>query len=115
MIAIVLVGLLAWFVVLPLLRSHDEVEVSEGGEDPERADLEAHKEATYRQIRDAEIDHKQGKLSDGDWERTDNELRAEAIEILKRLDKLDKADKARLAERARAAKPDPPATDSVDR
>lgn len=93
-IALVLLGALAWFAGAPLRRTHDDVEESEGGEDPERADLEALKEATYRQIRDAEIDHQQGKLSDSDWERTHAELRQEAIELLKKLDKLEKAEKA---------------------
>ena len=72
----------------PLLRSEAEVEEKEAGEDPERADLEAAKESKYRQIRDAELDREQGKLSQADWERADAELRGEAIEILKRLDEL---------------------------
>ena len=50
------------------------------------ADLEARKEAIYRQIRDAELDREQGKLSQADWSRQDTELRREAIEILKQLD-----------------------------
>lgn len=98
LIAIVLLCALGWFASAPLRRSNEEIELAEGGEDPDRADLEALKEATYRQIRDAEIDHKQGKLSDRDWERTDSELRSEAIELLKRLDKLEKAEGAPGAE-----------------
>ena len=47
------------------------------------AELEARKEAKYRQIRDAELDREQGKLSQEDWRRQDAELRREAIEILK--------------------------------
>ncbi len=50
------------------------------------ADLEARKEAIYRQIRDAELDREQGKLSQADWKRIDAELRREAIAILKRID-----------------------------
>ena len=56
-------------------------------EDPAIADLEARKEAKYREIRDAELDRAQGKLSEADWRRQDAELRREAIEILKELDK----------------------------
>ena len=52
----------------------------------ERAELEALKEAKYREIRDAELDYRTGKLSDADWRALDRTLRAEAIEILKRLD-----------------------------
>ena len=44
------------------------------------------KEAKYREIRDAELDHAQGKLSEEDWRAADAELRAEAIEILRELD-----------------------------
>jgi cytochrome c-type biogenesis protein CcmF len=51
------------------------------GEDPE---LEALKEAKYREIRDAELDHAAGKLSDRDFALLDAELRKEAVEILDR-------------------------------
>ena len=54
-----------------------------------RADLEAEKEGKYREIRDAELDYRMGKLSEADWRTLDAELRAQAIDILKRLDKLD--------------------------
>ena len=49
--------------------------------------MEARKEALYRQIRDAELDRAQGKLSNGDWRRLDAELRREAIEVLRALDR----------------------------
>ncbi len=55
----------------------------------ERAELDALKEAKYREIRDAELDHRMGKLSEGDWRVLDRELRAEAVHILRRLDALD--------------------------
>jgi hypothetical protein len=51
-----------------------------------RAELEAAKEAKYREIRDAELDYRTGKLSDADWRAMDRSLRAEAVELLKRLD-----------------------------
>ena len=51
--------------------------------DPE---LEALKEAKYREIRDAELDHAAGKLSDEDFALLDAELRKEAVEILDRGD-----------------------------
>ena len=47
-------------------------------------DLEALKEAKYREIRDAELDHAAGKLSDQDYALLDAELRSEAVEILDR-------------------------------
>ena len=65
----------------PLARAEDPAEA-------ELADLEARKEAKYRQIRDAEADHASGKLSDEDFKRLDRELRGEAVDILKKLDRL---------------------------
>ena len=52
------------------------------------AELEAAKEAKYREIRDAELDHRMGKLSREDWRAVDSDLRAEAIVILSELDRL---------------------------
>jgi cytochrome c-type biogenesis protein CcmF len=49
-----------------------------------RTELEALKEAKYREIRDAELDHAAGKLSDEDFALLDAELRNEAVEILDR-------------------------------
>ena len=53
----------------------------------ELAELEAAREAKYREIRDAELDHRTGKLSDADFEAIDRTLRAEAIEILHAIDR----------------------------
>jgi hypothetical protein len=81
---IVLAAIVAFVVVRPLLRGDESV----AGDAAEREELEAAKEAKYREIRDAELDHEMGKLSDEDWRRVDRELRGEAIEILRRLDAL---------------------------
>jgi hypothetical protein len=62
------------------------------GEDvrDDRADrleeLEARKQAKYREIRDADMDFKTGKLSDEDHRALDRQLRAEAMEILRAID-----------------------------
>jgi uncharacterized membrane protein len=56
--------------------------------DAELAELEARKDAKYREIRDAEADRAAGKLSDEDFRRIDRELRREAIEILKQIDRV---------------------------
>lgn len=61
----------------------------ESRQQAERDDLEAQREAKYREIRDAELDHQTGKLSKEDWRALDRELRAEAVEILRKLDELD--------------------------
>jgi cytochrome c-type biogenesis protein CcmF len=49
-----------------------------------RTEADARKEAKYREIRDAELDHAAGKLSDEDFALVDAELRREALEILDR-------------------------------
>ncbi len=51
------------------------------------AELEAAREAKYRELRDAELDHRTGKLSDEDYAELDTALRAEAIEILRGIDR----------------------------
>jgi hypothetical protein len=56
----------------------------------ELANLEAAREAKYREIRDAELDHRTGKLSDADYEALDSTLRAEAVEILHSIDTITK-------------------------
>jgi uncharacterized membrane protein len=55
----------------------------------DRAELEALRDAKYREIRDAELDYRTGKLSEDDWRVLDRTLRAEAVEVLKRLDRLE--------------------------
>ena len=51
----------------------------------DRADLQAAREAKYREIRDAELDYRTGKLSREDYAAVDGTLRAEAVDILDRL------------------------------
>ncbi|MFT3863311.1 MAG: cytochrome c-type biogenesis CcmF C-terminal domain-containing protein [Solirubrobacterales bacterium] len=47
-----------------------------------RTEADELKEAKYREIRDAELDHASGKLSDEDYAILDAELRKEAVELL---------------------------------
>ena len=82
--AVVLAAIVAFVVTAPLRRA----EVQERVVDDRRAALEAAKEQKYRDIRDAELDYRMGKLSEEDWRAADRELRAEAIEILHQLDKI---------------------------
>jgi hypothetical protein len=83
--ALLLLLIAVGFVVARPLFGVDETDVHAGVVIEE---LEAAKEAKYREIRDAELDHRMGKLSDEDWRRLDRELRAEALEILRRLERL---------------------------
>ncbi len=62
--------------------------VDEAAESADRADLEAARDAKYREIRDAELDYRTGKLSEADWRVMDRSLRAEAVDILRALDDL---------------------------
>ena len=82
---VVLVAIVAALLWLPLSRRG----VEERREETMLAELSAAKEAKYREIRDAELDHRMGKLSREDWRSVDSDLRAEAIEILRQLDRLE--------------------------
>jgi hypothetical protein len=79
------------FVVTAPLRREPDVEQREAARvraaDARRAELEAARDAKYREIRDAELDHRTGKLSDSDYEALDGTLRSEAVEILRALDR----------------------------
>ena len=69
----------------------DGAEAQDAGSPSEVAALEAAREAKYREIRDAELDHRTGKLSDEDYGAVDSALRAEAISILRSLDRAQKS------------------------
>jgi hypothetical protein len=91
LIVVLVLVLLVTFVTVPLRREQR----TRGRAAAERAmkaaqaveDLEAAREAKYREIRDAELDHSTGKLSERDFRSLDQALRAEAIEILRALDR----------------------------
>jgi len=85
LIVIVLLGVVVWLVSGPLRTGAPAVEEAEAAR---RDDLEAAKEAKYREIRDAELDYRTGKLSEEDWRALDRELRGEAMDLLRRLDEL---------------------------
>jgi type II secretory pathway component PulM len=82
---ILLVALVAVVVLGPLSRRGKEERL----ESSRLQELQAAKEAKYREIRDAELDREMGKLSRDDWRAVDRELRGEAIEILRELDRLE--------------------------
>ncbi|MDQ3729406.1 MAG: hypothetical protein M3355_07420 [Actinomycetota bacterium] len=87
LIALFVIAAVALFVSIPFRPGAKDADARI--EDPERAELEARKESKYREIRDAELDREQGKLSQADWARIDSELRSEAIEILRDIDALE--------------------------
>jgi flagellar biosynthesis/type III secretory pathway M-ring protein FliF/YscJ len=88
LVVLVVLAVIVLVVSAPL-RARGRAQPAE--EDAERADLEAARDAKYREIRETELDYRTGKLSDADWRALDRGLRAEAVEILRRLDELDAA------------------------
>jgi flagellar biosynthesis/type III secretory pathway M-ring protein FliF/YscJ len=85
-LAIVVLAVIAAAIVAAPLRRGPDVDRRE---DERRAALEAAKEAKYREIRDAELDFRMGKMTDADYRQTDRELRAQAVTILRDLDELE--------------------------
>jgi hypothetical protein len=85
LVIVALVAVIAAAVGAPLLAPGRDVDASRARA---RAALEARKEAKYREIRDAEVDYRTGKLSREDYKQLDRQLRREAIEILRELDEL---------------------------
>jgi hypothetical protein len=88
-VAVVALLLVVGVVVIAPLRRGPDVDRRE---DEKRAALEAAKEAKYREIRDAELDFRMGKLTEADYRTTDRELRGQAISILRELDALTPED-----------------------
>ncbi len=69
-----------------------------GGQGDEIESLEIARETKYREIRDAELDYRTGKLSESDYRQLDAELRAEALVILDSLEAAGAKPKAASAE-----------------
>jgi hypothetical protein len=86
--AVALVALAALIAVV-LIRPLRQGDRAERQDDTRVEELRAAKEAKYREIRDAELDHRMGKVSREDWRAVDRGLRSEAIEILRELDRLE--------------------------
>jgi hypothetical protein len=91
--AVLLVGVV-WLVSGPLRAraAAGEQQEERGAVSLRRSDLEAARDAKYREIRDAELDHQTGKLSDADYASIDATLRAEAVDLLHQLDALEGQD-----------------------
>jgi hypothetical protein len=86
LLVLIVLAVVVLVVTSPLRPGH--AAAAEAAQAAERDELEAERDAKYREIRDAEMDHRTGKLSDADWRALDRTLRAEAVEILRRLDAL---------------------------
>src|SRR5437764_12221713 len=99
LLVIVVLVLVVMLVSAPLRR----VRRTEAAASGELAELEAAREAKYREIRDAELDHRTGKLSDADYAALEQGLRAQAIELLRSIDR----ERERLGESSAQAAPVP--------
>jgi hypothetical protein len=84
LVVVVLLAAVVAIVSRPLRAGREEPPTEDGAD---VAALEAAREAKYRDIRDAELDYRTGKLSEEDWRGLDEQLRAEAVAILRRLDR----------------------------
>ena len=85
-IVLVVLAALVLFLSHPLRRTQSP---SPRAAELELGELEAAREAKYREIRDAELDHRTGKLSDQDYADVDASLRSEAVEILRSIDTIN--------------------------
>lgn len=81
---VVILAVVVWMVGAPLRRGP---ETEESGDSTVLAQLEAEKAIKYREIQDAEMDHRTGKLDEADWRAVDRQLRAEAVAILREIDR----------------------------
>jgi flagellar biosynthesis/type III secretory pathway M-ring protein FliF/YscJ len=86
LLVLVAIGVTVAIIATPLRAGRAEAD--ESAYASQIADLEAAKAARYREIREAEMDFRTGKLSEEDWKAIDRALRAEAMEVLRRLDAL---------------------------
>jgi len=87
-VLLVLLAVAVTVAVVAAPLSGRRAERDEAADESRIADLEAAKEARYREIREAEMDFRTGKLSEADWRAIDRQLRAEAVDLLRRLDAL---------------------------
>lgn len=108
---LILVAFALTFAVIGVPLSRGHLERATRADETRIADLEAAKQARYREIREAEMDFRTGKLSEADWRAIDRELRAEAMQILRQLDKLGVGAPAEEQEEAAGA---PPADEPSD-
>src|ERR1700757_3114674 len=97
LLTLVLLAAVIAVVGAPLFARHRAADQN-SAERPERAELQSAREAKYREIRDAELDYRTGKLSREDYEAVDAALRSEALGILDALQALEAKSEAESPE-----------------
>jgi hypothetical protein len=92
-------------------------EIVDDARPTELLELEAARDAKYREIRDAELDHETGKLSDDDYDAINSTLRTEAVALLRQLDEFHAGrgglEEARQVQGASENAPSPGIVDDV--
>lgn len=83
LLTLVMVSVVVTFLAWPVIRGVDEQVV-----DSDRRELEDAKQSKYREIKDAELEFKAGRMTEDQWRETDRELRNEAMLILREIDTL---------------------------
>lgn len=75
------------FVVAPLVRSPSAADVVPAVSEQQRAriGLRERRDGLYAALRELELEHRTGKLTDEDYVRSRDELRAEALQVLQQL------------------------------
>jgi hypothetical protein len=86
LVVVALLGAAVWIISAPLRREPEDAPPSDPAATADVEQLEAARDAKYREIRDAEMDLRTGKLSEADHRAVDATLRAEAMDILRDLD-----------------------------
>jgi hypothetical protein len=86
LVVVALLGAAVWIISAPLRREPEDAPPSDPAATADVEQLEAARDAKYREIRDAEMDLRTGKLSEADARAVDATLRAEAVVILRDLD-----------------------------
>jgi hypothetical protein len=86
LVVVALLGAAVWIISAPLRREPEDAAPTDPAPAADVEQLEAARDAKYREIRDAEMDRRTGKLSREDHRALDATLRAEAVQILRELD-----------------------------
>jgi hypothetical protein len=85
LLVLVVLAVVAVVVAWPLYRATRPAAPSTRDADVEA--LEAAKDTKLREIREAELDYRTGKLTEEDWRAIDRRLRAEVADVLRALDR----------------------------
>ena len=95
--ALLLIGIAAVAIAWPLVQERSGMPEYAIGGDPAAIDdplvaLSAHRDSVYQAIRELRFDHQVGKVSEADYKVFDDQLKGQAVAVLKEIDGLKKAE-----------------------